>query len=190
MANENNQVVDIADEDISEVSALPEAKEGETIDWEAQAKHFKGIADRRTTKLSKIKESQKVTPAPKPNESESKIGFGEKAFLASVHDVKHADDVAYVEKAMKDSGKSLEEIMASPFIKAELKRIGEERTTKEASPGPDNRNAQPARDKVEYWIAKGEMPPADQPELRRAYVNAKLAKEKSKNQFTDTPVVQ
>jgi len=50
---------------------------------------------------------------------------------------------------------------------------------------------QTSRDKVDYWIAKDEMPPADQQQLRRDYVNAKnLKKAEDSSKFTDRPVVQ
>ncbi len=99
--------------------------------------------------------------------------------------------MTFVQGIMKDTGKDLDSVMASPFVKAELARLGEERTTKAAAPaaGSEGRQGAPARDSVEYWLAKGELPPADQVELRRKVVNAKIAKGSTGSVFSSTPVV-
>lgn len=190
MDNDNTQIV-IDDEDVSDVPALPVAKEGETIDWEAQAKTYQGMATRRGTKLSKLKTAVKPPdnevvepPAPKTGD----LGYAEKAYLNSLGFIE-ADDHAYVQSAMKDTGKSLEDVMKSPFITGELKQRGEERKTKAAAPTGDDRSNPPARDTVEYWIQKGELPPADQVELRRKVVNAKMNKQKGGNHFAQNSVV-
>lgn len=193
MANDNDQAptVEFSEEDFSELTLPGAPKEGETIDWEAEAKKFQGIATRRGTKIQKIKDAQAkksevVPPAQDPNKAKE-LDYGQKAFLIS-NGIKEPTDQKYVHDAMVSSGKTLEEILAVPFIQAELKRFGEERATKEATPDPDDRRKSPARDTVDYWLAKGQMPPADQPELRRDYVNAKIKAEKAKTQFTDSPV--
>lgn len=196
MTIDQTKEIDIADDDVSEVPGLPEVKEGETIDWQKEAEKYKGIADRRTTKLSKLKNAPKPVETPKPEDQAPKNGeldYGQKAFLVA-NGFKDAEDHAFVQKTMKDSGQTLEQVLATPFAQAELKRLGEVRVTKAATPGPDDRNGAPARDKVEYWLAKGELPPNDGTpagkKLREDYVNAKAARQKSGSVFTSTPVVQ
>lgn len=186
--------VQIDEQDLTDVNDYTEEElaDGEK-DWKAEALAAKGIAKRRTTALRKAKENfGKTTKAPenKPNQAPEKgtIGYGEKAYLNSLG-FTDAEDHKFVESAMKESGRSLEEVLASPFMKGELSRMKEERTTKAAAPSADNRQGLPTRDSVDYWLKKGELPPPDQAELRQKVVNAKIAKSKGGNNFSQTPVV-
>lgn len=194
MPNDNagDTGVDIIEEDVSEV-ILPTAKEGESIDWEAEAKKFQGIATRRGTKLNKLKTGKKPpeeipangTQAPKPGE----FDYGQKAFLVS-SGIKTETELAIVRQAVIDTGRTLEAVLASPYVQGELTRVREEAATEGAVPSNEGRPGNPARDSVEYWLNKGELPPADQVELRRKVVNAKIAKQKGgAGVFTTQPVV-
>src|SRR4051812_23968919 len=81
----------ITEEDIGEVPQLPQAKDGETIDWEGVAKQYMGIATRRGTKLTKLKTAPKVAPpAPAPTPAlatapattkPGELGLAERAYL-------------------------------------------------------------------------------------------------------------
>ena len=191
----NDDAIVIEDEDFSEVQLPGEPADGETIDWEAEAKKFQGIATRRGTKLAKLKAAPPVKkpeeqkPAPSQDSKKGELDYGQKAFLIA-NGFKDAEDHAYVEGIMKQTGSNLETVLGSAFVQAELKRLGEERATKAATPSAkDGRQGSPARDTVEYWLAKGELPPADQRELRQKVVNAKIAKAKNGNVFSATPVV-
>lgn len=189
------ETVTIDEQDLTDIGE-PTAEEiaGGKVDWEKKYKETAGIAKRRTTALKKAKDAlgkiPKVEPKTPKNDQDKKLGeldYGQKAFLNSLG-YKDVEDQKYVQQAMKESGKGLEEILAIPFISGELKRLSEERATKAAIPPADNRNGSPARDTVEYWIAKGELPPKDQRELRGKVVKAKIAKLKNSNNFTSTPV--
>lgn len=184
----------IDDADLTDV-ADPAAGENGEIDWATEGPKYKGIAQRRTTALKKAKEhiAKPAAPIiPKPADPAPKKGdldYGQKAFLNSLG-FKDAEDQKYVQQTMKDTGKSLEEVIAVPFVAAELKRLGEERATKAAIPAADGgRQGAPARNEVDYWLNADKLPPVDQVELRRKVVKAKIAKEKSAGQFTQTPVV-
>lgn len=189
--NDNGaEAVVIDAEDISEVPALPTAEEGKTIDWKAEAEKYQGMATRRGTKLAKFNKTKPSTEeAPANKTKKGEFDYGQKAFLIS-NGVKEVDDIAFVQKMVNDTGKSIEEVLSNPFTQSELKRIGEERATKAATPSAEQgRNGAPARDTVEFWLNKGELPPADQTELRQKVVNAKIAKGKTGSNFSSTPVV-
>lgn len=193
MENDTSKGIVIDNDDVSEVPALPVATEGTTIDWEAEAKKYQGIATRRGTKLSKVKTTLETKPVVEAKADQGNKGveldYGQKAFLIA-NGVKDADDMKFVQGVMKDSGRSLEDVLASAYTQGELKTRGEERATKAAMPNAsDNRQGSPTRDTVDYWLAKGELPPADQVELRRKVVNAKIAKANSKSHFTKQSVV-
>lgn len=131
---------------------------------------------------------KKVVKKPNSNES-ADLDYGQKAYLIA-NGIKGAEETALVQDYMKETGRSLEQVMESKFFQGELTALREFRTTQEATPTGTKRNGQSPRSSVEYWLAKGELPPADQRELRQKVVKAKIAKAKSGNVFTSTPVVK
>ena len=192
MANDKEaEVIVIDDEDIADVPALPVAEEGKTIDWQKEAEKYQGMATRRGTKLQKFKTAPKA-PDKKAEDSQAnksnELDYGQKAFLVA-SGYKEADEQALIQEAMTQTGKKLEEVLAMPFVTGQIDDLRKGKATTDAVPKRSDRNAAPTRDTVEYWVAKGELPPADQPELRRKVVNAKIAKAKAGNQFTENPVV-
>lgn len=52
-----------------------------------------------------------------------------------------------------------------------------------ANPSSNSRGSVNAKSTADYWIAKGELPPKDQVELRREVVNKKMAISSRKNKF-------
>jgi hypothetical protein len=193
MPNDKNAEPIVIDaDDFSEVK-LPE---GENIDWKAEAEKFKGMAERRGTKLSKFKQQQAPAPKndPTPAAQDPKKGELDFAQMAYLNSLGFADpeDHKFIQNAMKETGRDLLTTMQSPYITGELQKLKEERATKAAQPPADGRDGQgAARDSVEYWLNAGKMPPADQPKLRQAVVNAKIAREKSGGSvFSKNPIIK
>lgn len=184
----------IEDADIIENDFTDEELADEKIDWKAKALELKGLNQRRATKLKKLKENpskpiDSKKPEPKPTDKSDDFGFAEKAYLNSLG-IKGKTEQELAKQFMEDSGKSLEDVVESKFFQSELKSHREQAAADDAIPANGRRSAQSARDSVEYWINKGELPPPDQRELRTKVVNARLKAETAKNTFTDTPVVQ
>lgn len=127
----------------------------------------------------------------KKEKKSEELDYGQKAYLVA-KGIENADEVAAVKSAMASSGKTLEEVLNASWFKAELKELREGKETENALPGNGKRTGASAADTVEYWIAKGELPPntADNTKLRQQVVNARMKKEKSSSQFTNTPVVR
>ena len=130
----------------------------------------------------------------KPEKEEVKIikkeGFdpGELALL-EVRGYSDEEDISYLEKTQKDTGKSLSELLKTEWVKKDLKEMKELRDSKDATPSDTNRSGEAINDSVEYHLAKGTTPSADQPELRKKVLDAR--KEKFSNsgssKFTDRP---
>ena len=166
----------------------------DTFDWKASdLKHY-GMAKRFKTKSEKIsqdfEEYKKAHPDVKPEsqpQDKKEFDYAEKAYLKAMGIEK--DEFLVVWEAIKSTGKSLDEILDSKYFQAELKEKREEKASQDAIPSGTKRSGGFARDSVEYWLSKGEMPPTDQRELRIKVVNAKIAAEKSKSKFTDIPIV-
>lgn len=144
----------------------------DTTDWKAEALKYKAILERNKNKPKEQKAS-----------NSSELDYGQKAFLAA-NGVKGSDEMKLVQEIMRNTGKKdLESVLESKYFKAELEELRALRSTAEANPSGSKRSGQSSADTVDYWIAKGELPPASNPELRRQVVNARLKKSESASPF-------
>lgn len=182
MSNENEEVIDETEED-----ALDEAPEGEAIDWEARAKKLeeKAIAQRAKTKELRNQLS-KLTPKQQEDKAEKGLDRLDRAILR-VEKITAPNEIQLVEDIVKETGRSLEQVLESKYFKSELAAMREEQATKDATPSGTKRAGQSTSGEVDYWIAKGELPPPGP--LRSKVVQAKRAIAKNTNTFSDTPVV-
>lgn len=181
------------DLELEEPEDAPEIAEGEEdkTDYKALAIKNAGIAKRNKTKLDKLK----IATAKKEGKEEGKkeaqqtkgFDYGQKAFLKASQI--SSDEYGLVEEIMASTGKDLESVLDSKYFQSELKDFRDAKATKDATPSGQKRSTTSTRDSVEYWIAKGQLPPADQVALRRKVVNAKIKVEQEKSMFTDHSVV-
>jgi len=179
-------------EPIEAIEELPEEVEGEETDWKALALKNQGIAKRLKTKLEKKDEEKpEVKPVKKKSVTKKTKGFdyGQLAYLES-KGVTNEKDQEYLLAEVENTGKELKDVLEFKYVKEELAGFKDDRASTDAIPDGTKRSTQTSRDKVDYWIAKDEMPPADQQQLRRDYVNAKIKKAEDSSKFTDRPVVQ
>lgn len=179
---------------------VPDLQEGEKTSPEREEKiKQRGIKQRElTAKLKKENENLSKglnadgTPKGDKGKKEDKAGSLDRLDLAVLRTEKITapEELELVQTRMKESGKTVEQLLESKWFQAELKDLRELNATEEATPkNGTKRSGTSTRDTVDYWLAKDELPPRDQPELRRKVVNAKIAKQKSANQFSQNPVV-
>jgi len=168
----------------TDISEQLDADGNDTTDWKAQAlanlelaKRNAGIAKRYKTKASKAVEKL-VEPTSTPASSD----LGEKAYLA-VNDIRSADEVEFVQKMKKETGKDVESLLATTYFQTEFKNFKELKATAGAIPTGSKRSNNSSIDSVDYWVAKGELPPKEQVQLRRDVVNARLKKEQGQGVF-------
>jgi hypothetical protein len=176
-------------QEVDETLELPEVNEGDedTTDWKELALKQQGINKRLKTKLDKIKEP-KLPEKPEAKNS-SELGYGELAYLAAKN-IEFDEQIEFIESVMKKTGDTLKVVLKDDFVLNKLKTLEDAKKVKEATPSNSKRSNSTPRDEVDYWLARGEMPPADKPELRRKYVNAKTTQIKDTDKFTKIPVVQ
>lgn len=156
----------------------------DTTDWKARFEAEEGRRKRLEKDLTQASESKSKKSPSKSDD----FDYGQKAFLIA-NGVKEADEVALVKDIMASTGKSLDDVMESKYFQAELKEMRDAKLTANALPSGTKRTGQSAQSTVEYWIAKGELPPASDRELRQKVVNARIKSEKVTNVFTNNPVV-
>lgn len=182
MTNEQGEVIESFEEPIEEIVETKDEFDNDTTDWKAIALKNQGIAKRYKTKLSKSKEVKEPETVVKEG-----FDYAEKAYLKA-SGVQN-NEFPMVLEAISTTGKTLEQVLDSKYFQAELKETRELEATKNAIPEGTKRSSASAKDSVEYWVAKGELPPADQRELRTKVVNARISSEKDKSTFSDNPVV-
>lgn len=184
-----------ADEDILLEDLPGDVEDGEEdkTDWKALAKKNHGMAKRFQTKLSKQKE--------KPEGGEGDGGKGgdgagddKKGVLSPVDravlrvEKISGKEVELVETFIKNTGKTLDEVLENKYFLAELKEMRDLAATDDATPENGKRGNGTGKDSVEYWLAAGKLPPMEQVELRRKVVNAKMKKEGSGSPFSSNPL--
>lgn len=161
-----DESTDDEEETIEQQKESPEARLARLTRMKAQLEKKLGISTEKQTKPSK----------------KGVLDYSQKAFLIA-SGIKGNDEFGLVQEVMKSTGKSLEDVIESKYFKAELNEIRELNKTSDANPSSGNRSGNAARNTVEYWITKGELPPASDVELRRKVVNARMTKAKSAGQF-------
>lgn len=161
------------------------------VDWKAKFEEEQGRRERAETKLEKLAKK----PDPDTNKAPSKsseLDYGQLAFYNTKSDVvkiESQEDIDFLQKTLSETGKSQSELLNAKWFQNELKERRDAQSVQNAIPDGSKRSNQSASNTVEYWLAKGELPPADQRELRTQVVNARLKAENNKSQFTDNPVV-
>jgi len=181
MENEEiNLELDI-DEGEEHQEETQEKKQPETI--EAR----KARLERQLSQINKKLGNSPKEKAVEPSEKKEGLDRIDKAILRA-EKITDSDEIALAQDIKRETGKDIEDVLESRYFKAELKAMREEKNAQDAIPSNSKRSMNSNRDSVEYWIAKGEMPPASETKLRQAYVNAKISKSKTSNMFSDNPI--
>lgn len=180
MNNETNEEVNFNEEqnnqEVAETNANEETQETEeSTDWQARARELEGRLKRAEKKLSR-----NDNDSPRQSSKTGEFDYGQKAFLVA-NGVKSSDEMNLVKEIMKDTGKSLDQVLESKYFTKELEELREVRKTSSAVPSNSKRSNNTSRDSVDYWIAKGELP--EDRELRSKVVKAKWQKSSSVNPF-------
>lgn len=182
MNNDQDDVV------VDEIVEEQDEEGNDKTDWKAIALKNQGIAKRLKTKIEKSKIEAKVDKKVEKVLEEKGLDRIDKAILRG-EKITSPAEIELIEAIKKETGKEVEDILESKYFKTELAALRESQATKDATPSGTKRSGQSAKDEVDYWIAKGELPPIDQPQLRAKVVARKREVLGARSQFSDTPVV-
>lgn len=152
-----------------------EKKPTETL--EAREARLARQLEQTRKKLGKTTEKQETTQT-----SQTSNDLGEKAYLIA-NGIKTPEEISLAKRLAKETGKDIESLLATTYFQTELRDFREKKATSDAIPNGNKRANNSAVDTVEYWVAKGELPPNSEVELRRKVVNAMMKKDESKTQF-------
>ncbi len=173
-----NKINEEVEEETQDTSDQSDESHTDEKDWKSEALKYKAILDRNKNKKPEAKTS-----------NSDELDYGQKAFLMS-NGVKGTEEVKLVKTIMANTGKSLDDVLESKYFQAELKEMRDNEASANAIPSKGKRAGQVAVDSVDYWLAKGELPPASERELRQKVVNARIGKEKNTNVFSSNPVIR
>jgi hypothetical protein len=187
-------------EEIENLNSTNEADEVETSEEETttedshegltdREKQFLARAKKAESKLKEFKGSKSEEKAVEPNKSkQDDFDYGQLAYM-EMKGVKTDEEIVFVKKMMERTGETLKQTLNDDFVKNRLKSIREQITVESATP-TNTKRAQPSgKNSVDYWLAKGELPPTDQVQLRRDVLNAKIEREKQRSKFSDNAIV-
>lgn len=182
--------VENQDQDLKNDGQNPEVKPNEEQGANESDSEFQERLEKLEKENASLKRDlKKATKSSKNTDGDSSdLDYGQLAYLTA-NGIKGDSEIELAQQVVADSGKELKDVINSGYFQAQLKELRDTETAKKAMP-ESNRNGNVASDNVEYWIAKGELPPKDtHPELRRKVVKAKRDKATRSNKFTDNPII-
>ena len=188
MSIENEEYIDSTNDEVVEVETSTEEQK-ETTKATGESSKFETPEAKKARLERQLEQFKKKHPdlyqeeKPKSTKSDSvEFDYGQKAFLKA-NGVEPGSEQELALSFVKETGKTLEQVLASKYFQAELTELRETKATENAIPSNSKRSNQSSKDEVDYWIAKGELPPVDQVELRRAVVNRRMEKESKTGVF-------
>lgn len=192
MIDENQEVSEDTQNDAGEV----ETEEAEVVsipkkDYEKLNQTI-GSLKREVKDLKKPRDPQEtsVTNTKKSDD----VDYGELAYhntKTGVARIVHDDDVDYLREQIKETGKSMREILGSKFFQAELKDRQEARSAVQATPTSTRRTGDQSNAlEIAYtkYLQTGQLP--QDPILRRQVVNARVEHERLATTFSPNPIVE
>ena len=180
MEEENIETTDSLNGDVEEVETETvetlKAKNQSLYERLKKAEGFERDADGAWIKKAEPEPKPKKEPLAKKSDD---LDYGQKAFLVA-NGVKGEKETDLVKEMMKESGKTLEQVLESKYFQSELENLRELDKTEKATP-TGRRTSNASMDSVEYWLSK---PMSEVPkEMRSKVVNARLAKEQGGGVF-------
>ncbi len=191
MPNLHEIINSLNDENVAEVKeqlkTAADAQHGGNKQLYARAKKAEGFEQKDGKWVKKeVKPKETKPEANKPDEldkSDKALEIAQRALLNS-SGYKASEQQDYVFEQAEKLKIDVSEIVNDDYHKSKLKAIKDKLEVQGNMPRGGGKGGGGASDSVEYWIAKGELPP-DQ-ELAEKVVEAKKKNESGKKQFSDT----
>lgn len=177
--NNDEKVVETSSE-TGEVTAEGTQVEKPKRTPEEELAYFEGRARRLRKDLGLDEPGSKSTK--KSAQKSDEPDYAKLSYLET-KGVVESDDQEWLIDLAKESKTELRDLLKKSWVQLELKERKELKDSSNAMPKGPKRTNNSSQDTVDYWLAKGEMPPKENTKLRREYVNAKMEREKDKGKF-------
>lgn len=152
-----------------EVSVEAETQETNTNEQpEQKQKPAETLEARRARLARQLEQIDKKLGTPKVEQPTQTNGLdnGTKAYLVA-NGIKGTEEFGFFQKWAERTGEDIDAIIEDDIFQAKLKSLRDNKASKLASSVSSTKRSQSsARDSVDYWIAKGELPPEDMRDLR------------------------
>lgn len=184
MANEETQFDNTGEEQEIDLDFEIDEEETEVEEEKPVAKPTESLEARKARLERQLAQTyKKMGLSNDKKEVKSQTNdLGESAFLIA-NGLKDTEERQFAKKLAKETGKDLESLLETTYFQSELKALREAKITDNANIKGGKRGNNSSIDTVEYWIAKGELPPASEVDLRRQVVNARINKGTSTGVF-------
>ncbi len=173
----NEQVEEVSTENTNEESQATEVSNEDNRHQETDEAKYARLT-RQAERLAK-KLGIENSKSSKPSRAND-LDYAQKAFLVA-NGLKDSREMDLVKTFVKETGKSIEDVLESKYFQSELDEIRELSRTAKATPTNSRRSTQSSQDSVDYWIAKGELP-TDR-DLASKVVRERIRREKSTSIF-------
>lgn len=151
----------------------------------SRAKRAEGFEqDKETKKWIKKEIKPKIESNPEAKPTTGELDYAQKTFISNVLGVKINDteQISLVKEYLAN-GKNLDDLIDNKHFKNDLKDIQDNQAAKDAIPiGARGAGGSSAKDSVDYWINKNELPP-DNVDLQRKVVNERIKRGKNVSHF-------
>lgn len=147
------------------------------IEQRERSKKLKERLEELETKIAKL---DSKTADPKEEKKDQDIG--QLAFL-EVRGITNQDDIAWLEKEAKETGKSINQLLGFKYIQEYLKESADNRTSATATDIETSRGGQFAKKDADYWYSRyisGKSPFKEIPKEFQREVVAKRESSESK----------
>lgn len=189
MNEEEEKEAKEAKAEAEEVAIQEEKDRQEYIEAEAEAEANREknseTLEQKEARLARqlFQTRKKMGKADESTSKSDELDYGKKAYLTA-NGIKGAEEIDFVQKIQKETGKELDTLLETTYFQTELKEFREKKATSNATPKGGKRANNTSIDTVEYWLVKGELPAgSDNKELREKIINARLNSEKNKGTF-------
>jgi len=166
--DKEKEVEDSKDEETTEDSEEQEDLD-ERFQEMSKADLAKQLKKAEATIVKSKKEEKKSSEDKKPRSKENDLA--KKAYLRA--EGIDREDFELVDEYVNNTGKDIDEVLDSKYFKQELEERREQRKAENGAPSGSNRSGESPKNKVDYWIEKGELPPKGETELRRKVIAEK-----------------
>lgn len=178
---EETTTPDLQEEQSDETPAESDNSQSDNSRREETPEARKARLERQLKQLNKKHPELFEQSESRKSSQSGELDYGQKAYLVA-NGIKDSSEIKLAQTVMQETGKTLEQVLESKYFQAELSEMRESKATNNAIP-KGKRSGNATSDTVEYWLAKGTLPPVSEVELRRKVVNARAKKSESSSIF-------
>ena len=196
MSNDNTENETPENEEEVQPNEQDESKTVEELTKELEeSKEYGNNQKIRAEKAEKLKGKEEKTETPKKEDKDTKSDepdYNDRLDRLSLKSegITNSDDQDLVLKEAKRLDLSVEDILKEDYMKGKLKTLSTQREAEAGMPDGSGKKGGGTKNSVEYWVDRTNKDgayenPVNDPDLTIKVVNARMEKERKKQEFPD-----